>query len=85
MNPSAPKVQCPFCMGHRRVKPDGTMHAHDWGRSGMRKRCPGSGRQKDEAKAEQLAAKTEGRPPLVLSGQPDKVDAPAEARPEDIF
>lgn len=85
MSPSAEKVQCPFCLGRRRVKGDGTMHAHDWGRSGMKSRCPGAGRTKEQAKAEQFAAKTERRPPGVTSGPPDKVEIPREARPEDIF
>lgn len=85
MSPSAEKVQCPFCMGRRRVKEDGTMHAHDWGRPGMKKRCPGAGRTKEGAKAERLAANSEGRAPAVLSGPPDKVDRPAEVNPEDIF
>ena len=81
MNPSAPKTQCPFCLGHPRVKPDGTMYAHDWGRPGMRKLCPGAGKTKDAAKA----AKSAGPPYSVTSGPPDKVDAPSEVRPEDIF
>lgn len=85
MSPSAEKQQCPFCMARRGQKSDGTFHAHDWGRSGMKKRCPGSGRTKEGAKAEQLAAKSAGRPPVVLSGPPEKVDAPAEVDPEDIF
>lgn len=81
MSPSAEKVQCPFCLGHPRVKNDGTMYAHDWGRPGMRKRCPGAGRTKDQAKA----AKSEGPPYKVLSGGPDLVQGPSEVRPEDIF
>jgi hypothetical protein len=85
VSPSADKVQCPFCLGHPRLKNDGTMYDHDWGRPGMRKRCPGAGRTKDGAKAERDAAKSEGRRPAVLSGRPDKVDAPSETRPEDIF
>lgn len=85
MSPSAEKVQCPFCLGHPRVKKDGAMYDHDWGRPGMRKRCPGAGRTKDEAKAEREAANSEGRRPTVLSGRPEKVEAPPEVRPEDIF
>ena len=82
MNPSAPKVQCPFCFGHPRVKPDGTMYAHDWGRPGLRKRCPGAGRTKDGAKA----AKSEGIRTPLPSGAPEKMEAtPREVRPEDIF
>lgn len=82
MSPSAETTQCPFCLGRRRVKSDGTMHAHDWGRPGMKKRCPGSGRTKDEAKA----AKSAGPPYEVPSGRPDKVEPAApEVRPEDIF
>lgn len=85
MSPSAEKVQCPFCLGHPRLKNDGTMYDHDWGRPGMRKRCPGAGRTKDGAKAERDAANSEGRRPTVLSGRPEKVEAPSEVRPEDIF
>lgn len=85
MNPSAPKVQCPFCLAHPRIKPDETMRAHDWGRPGVRKRCPGSGRTKAAANEERLAAKSEGRAPAVLSGQPDSIEGPEEVRPEDIF
>lgn len=85
MSPSAEKVQCPFCLGHPRIKSDGTMYAHDRGRPGMRKRCPGAGRTKEQAKAERDAAKSEGRAPTVLSGRPDSLDAPSEVRPEDIF
>lgn len=81
MSPSAEKVQCPFCLGHPRIKDDGTMYAHDWGRSGMRKRCPGAGRTKDDAKV----AKSEGNRTPLPSGGPEKVDAPSEVRPEDIF
>lgn len=82
MSPSADKVQCPFCLGHPRVKGDGTMYAHDWGRPGMRKTCPGAGRTKDEAKA----AKSEGVRSPLSSGRPEKVkDAAPEVRPEDIF
>lgn len=81
MSPSAEKVQCPFCLGHPRVKGNGTMYAHDWGRPGMRKRCPGTGRTKDEAKA----AKSEGIRTVLASGGPEKVEAPSEVRPEDIF
>jgi hypothetical protein len=76
VSPSAEKVQCPFCLGHPRVKGDGTMYAHDYGRRGYRKRCPGAGRTKDDAKA----AKSAGPPYEVLSGPPDLV-----TRPEDIF
>jgi hypothetical protein len=54
------------------------MYAHDWGRPGMRKRCPGAGRTKDDAKA----AKSEGPPYEVLSGRQDKVQT---KEPEDIF
>lgn len=68
-----------------RLKKDGTMWDHDYGRPGMRKRCPGAGRTKDGAKAEREAANSEGRRPTVLSGPPEKVDAPSEVRPEDIF
>lgn len=85
MSPSAEKVQCPFCLGHPRVKNDGTMYAHDWGRPGMRKTCPGAGRTKEGAKAERDAAKSEGRRPEVLSGGPDSMSSPSEVRPEDIF
>lgn len=85
MSPSAEKVQCPFCLGHPRLKNDGTMYDHDWGRPGMRKRCPGAGRTKDGAKAEREAANREDRRPAVLSGRPEKVEAPPEVRPEDIF
>lgn len=85
MSPSAEKVQCPFCLGHPRIKGDGTMYAHDYGRPGLRKRCPGAGRTKEQAKAEREAANTEGRRPTVLSGPPDSMKAPSEVRPEDIF
>lgn len=81
MSPSAEKVQCPFCLGHPRLKKDGTMWDHDYGRPGMRKRCPGAGKSKADAKA----AKSAGPPYPVTSGRPDKVDAPSEVRPEDIF
>lgn len=76
MTPSAPHVQCPFCLGHPRVKPDGTMYAHDRGRRGMRKRCPGAGKTKEQAKTDKLAGNTES---AVPSGQPDSI------QPEDIF
>lgn len=76
MTPSAAKVQCPWCLGHPRVKEDGTMYLHDWGRPGMRKRCPGAGKTKEQAKADKLAGK---RDTAVPSGRPDSV------RPEDIF
>lgn len=85
MSPSAERVQCPFCLAHLRVKTDGTMYAHDRGKPRRRKRCPGSGRTKERARAERDAANTEGRTPTFLSGAPDKVDAPSEVRPEDIF
>lgn len=83
MSPSAEKVQCPFCLGHPRIKADdGTMYAHDWGRPGMRKRCPGAGKTKEAAKV----AKSAGPPYAVTSGRPDKVEErPPEVRPEDIF
>lgn len=82
MTPSAAKVQCPFCMGHPRLRKDGTMRDHDWGRPGVRKRCPGALRSREDAKA----AKSAGPPYEVLSGQPDKVDPPAQqTQPEDIF
>ncbi len=76
MSPSAEKVQCPFCLGHPRVKQDGTMYAHDYGRPGMRKRCPGAGKTKEQAKADRAAGNRES---AVPSGQPDLV------QPEDIF
>lgn len=75
MSPPAEKVQCPFCLGHPRVKGDGTMYLHDYGRRGMRKRCPGAGRTKEDAKA----AKSEGPPYELSSGRQDKIE------PEDIF
>jgi len=81
VSPSAARVQCPFCLGHWRIKDDGTMYAHDAGRPGLRKRCPGAGRTKEQAKA----AKSGGPPYEVLSGPAGKVDAPAEVQPEDIF
>ena len=82
MSPSAEKVQCPFCLGHPRIKDDGTMYAHDYGRPGMKKRCPGAGRTKDAAKA----AKSEGIRTPASSGAPEKMkDTPSEVRPEDIF
>jgi len=74
-----------FARARKIIKSDGTMYAHDAGRPGMRKRCPGAGRTKEEAKAEREAANSEGRRPTVLSGQPERVDAPKEVRPEDIF
>jgi hypothetical protein len=80
VSPSAEKVQCPFCLGHPRIKADGTMYAHDWGRL-KRKRCPGAGRTKDAAKV----AKSAGPPYEVLSGPAGKVEASPEVRPEDIF
>lgn len=76
MSPSADRVQCPFCLGHLRVKGDGTMYAHDRGRPGMRKRCPGSGKTKEQAKADRTL---QDRGIAIPSGQPDEV------RPEDIF
>lgn len=75
MSPSAEKVQCPFCFGYRGVKGDGTMYLHDYGRRGMRKRCPGAGRTKEDAKA----AKSAGPPYEVLSGRQEIV------QPEEIF
>jgi hypothetical protein len=57
------------------------MYAHDRGRAGLRKRCPGAGRTKEEAKI----AKSGGPPYEVLSGQPEKVEVSKEVRPEDIF
>lgn len=50
MSPSADRVQCPFCLGHPRLKNDGTMYSHNRGRPGMLKRCPGSGLTKEQAK-----------------------------------
>ena len=76
MSPSAERVQCPFCLGHPRVKRDGTMYAHDRGRPGMRKRCPGSDLTKEQAKHNRKLA-DEGA--VVPSGQPDQI------QPEDIF
>lgn len=82
MSPSAEKTQCPFCFGHPRLKKDGTMYDHDWGRPGVRKRCPGALKSKEAAKA----AKSAGPPYAVTSGRPDKVEGrPPEVRPEDIF
>lgn len=81
MSPSAEKVQCPFCLGHPRLKNDGTMYDHDWGRPGVRKRCPGAGRSKDDAKA----AKSAGPPYQVPSGGPEKMERAPEVQPEDIF
>jgi hypothetical protein len=66
-------------MHTRAIKGDGTMRAHDWGRRGFRKPCPGSGRTKEDARAEQIAARREGRAPKILSGSPDSIE------PEEIF
>lgn len=86
MNAAPGRVQCPFCMAYRKVTVEGKIPKHSAGRRGVRKVCPGSGRTKEEAKAEQLAAKSEGRAPVVLSGPPEKVDAPSkQVEPEDIF
>lgn len=74
MNPTADRVQCPFCLGHPRVKHDGTMYAHDYG-ARIRKLCPGAGKTKDEAKA----AKSAGPP---YEAQSDRSDSMG---PEDIF
>lgn len=76
MSPSAEKVQCPFCFGHVRTKEDGTMYLHDRGRRGMRKRCAGSRKTKDEAKAAKA---------LGARGVEETSDRPDEVRPEDIF
>lgn len=77
MSPSAEKVQCPYCLGHPRVKADDrTMYLHDRGRPGMRKRCPGAGKTKEQAKADKALGNHTALPD---SGQPDEV------RPEDIF
>lgn len=75
MSPSADRVQCPFCFNHIRVKGDGRMYSHDWGRPGMQRTCPGAGRTKEDAKA----AKSAGPPYGVLSGRPDSIE------PEEIF
>lgn len=72
MSPSAEKVQCPFCLGHPRIKQDGTMYAHDRGRPGVRKLCPGAGLTKEAAKSARQAGE-------VTSGRPDSIE------PEDIF
>jgi len=52
------------------------MYAHDRGRPGMRKRCPGSDLTKEQAKHNRKLA-DEGA--VVPSGQPDQI------QPEDIF
>ena len=78
MSPSAEKVQCPFCMGHPRVKKDGTMYAHDRGRPGVRKLCPGAGKTKEEAKTARLAA---DRETTVPSGAEERVDPWGEDLP----
>jgi hypothetical protein len=78
VNPSAPKVGCPFCVKPRRVKGDGTFYEHDYGRPGMMRRCPASNLTPDAAKA----AKSAGPPYEVPSGRPDSV---GEVNPEDIF
>lgn len=75
MSPSAEKVQCPFCLGYRRVKGDGTMYFHDWGRRGMLVRCPGAGKTKEQAKTD----KGLGISTVLPSGQQDSL------QPEDIF
>lgn len=85
MNAAPGRVQCPFCLAYRNITAEGKIPRHSAGRRGVKKPCPGSGRTKEEAKAEGLAAKSEGRAPVVLSGPPEKVDAPAEVNPEDIF
>lgn len=85
MNPSAPVVQCPFCLGRRRVRADGTIYAHDRGRPGVQKECPGSGMTKEAADARQRAeklARTEDQGLDLPSDQSDRVD---EVKPEDIF
>ncbi len=74
MTPSADRVQCPYCLGHPRVKQDGTMYAHDYG-SRVKKLCPGAGKTKEAAKA----AKSAGSTLEDQSGPPDSI------RPEDIF
>lgn len=71
MSPSAEKVQCPFCLGHPRVKKDGTMYQHDRG-GRVKKLCPGAGLTKEAAKS----ARLDGG---VTSGRPDSIE------PEDIF
>lgn len=72
MTPSADRVQCPHCLARVRIK-QGTweMYAHNWGRPGLLKQCPGSGKSKRQAKAE----KAGGAPVAVDQGP----------RPEDIF
>lgn len=73
-------------MAYRNITVEGKIPKHSAGRRGVKKVCPGSGRTKEEAKAERLAAKSEGRAPVVLSGQPDSIEKPQqEVRPEDIF
>ena len=74
-------TQCPYCLAHVRVKGDGAMYAHDRGRPGLTKTCPGAGRTKDEAKV----AKSEGVTTPRQSSRPDSSDPVDPIRPEDIF
>ena len=79
MNPSAAKVQCPFCLGHPRVKQDGTMYQHDRG-ARVKTLCPGAGKSKEEAIAARVLEKRQlAGEATIESGRQDPVD------PEDIF
>jgi hypothetical protein len=74
VSPSAEVIQCPFCLGHRRVKQNGRIYLHDRGRRGVMTRCPGSGKTLGEAKAAKALEKLG-----FESGRPD------EPQPEDLF